>query len=71
MVNSGSLAVEICWRVWGTPENLNEFRVLAALLHGSIPVLGVIQTCNAARCKKAEETIGQKYNDRICYARRP
>jgi len=31
MVNIGSLAAEICWRVWGTHENFNGFRVLAAL----------------------------------------
>jgi len=43
MVNFGPLAAEICWRVWGTPANVNGFRVLAALLHG-IPVLGVSQT---------------------------
>jgi len=41
-VNFGSLAAEICWRVWGTPANFNVFHVLAALLHG-IPVLGVSQ----------------------------
>jgi len=34
MVNFGLLTDEICWRVWGTPANFNEFRVLAALLHG-------------------------------------
>jgi len=34
MVNFGPLAAEICWRVWGTPENFNWFRVLAVLLHG-------------------------------------
>jgi len=27
MVNFGPLAAEICWRVWGTPANFNEFRV--------------------------------------------
>jgi len=43
MVNFGLLAAEICWRVWGTPTNLNGFRVLAALLHGTL-VVGVIQT---------------------------
>jgi len=32
MVNFGSLAAEICWRVWGTPANFNGFRVLASLL---------------------------------------
>jgi len=33
MVNFGQLTAEICWRVWGTPANMNGFRVLAALLH--------------------------------------
>jgi len=36
MVNFGPLAAEICWRVWGTPANFNGFRVLAALLHGTL-----------------------------------
>jgi len=43
MVNFGPLAAEICWRVWGTPANFNGFRVLAALLHGTL-VVGVSQT---------------------------
>jgi len=43
MVNFGPLAAEIGPVVWGTPANLNEFRVLAALLHGT-PVVGVSQT---------------------------
>jgi len=34
---------EICWRVWSTPANFNGFRVLAALLYGSL-VVGVSQT---------------------------
>ena len=34
MVNFGLLTAEICWRLWGSPTNLNEFCVLAALLHG-------------------------------------
>ena len=33
MVNFGPLAAEIVSLVWGTPENFNGFRVLAALLH--------------------------------------
>jgi len=33
MLNFGPLTAEICWRVWGTPANLNGFRVLASLLH--------------------------------------
>jgi len=36
MVNFGLLAVEIGLVVWGTPANLNRFRVLAALLHGTL-----------------------------------
>ena len=43
MVNFGPLAAEICWRVWGTPANFNRFRVLAALLRGTL-VVGVSQT---------------------------
>jgi len=35
MVNFG-LTAEICWRVWGTPANFNGFRVLAALLQGTL-----------------------------------
>jgi len=40
MRNFGLLTAEICWRVWGTPPNFIGFRVLAALLHGTL-VLGV------------------------------
>ena len=43
MVNFGPLAAEIVSLVWGTPANLNGFRVLAVLLHGTLPV-GVSQT---------------------------
>jgi len=43
MVNFGPLAAEIVSLVWGTPANFNGFRVLAALLHGTI-VVGVSQT---------------------------
>jgi len=42
MVNFSLLTAEICWRVWGTPANFNGFRVLAALLHGTL-VVGVSQ----------------------------
>ena len=34
MVNFGPLVAEIDPVVWATPANFNEFRVLAALLHG-------------------------------------
>ena len=33
MANFGLLAAEIVSLVWGTPANLNGFRVLASLLH--------------------------------------
>jgi len=37
------LAPEIVSLVWGTPANVNGFRVLAALLHGTL-VVGVSET---------------------------
>jgi len=43
IVNFGLLTAEICWRVCGTPANFNGFRILAALLHGTL-VVGVSQT---------------------------
>ena len=39
MVNFGPLAAEIGTVVWGTPANFNRFRVLAALLHGTVVVV--------------------------------
>ena len=44
-MNFGPLAAaaEIGSLVWGTPANFNGFRVLAALLHGTL-VVGVSQT---------------------------
>ena len=42
MVNFSLLAAEILSLVWGTPANFNGFRVLAALLHGTL-VVGVSQ----------------------------
>ena len=43
MVNFGLLTAEIDWRVWGTPSYFNGYRVLAALLHGTL-LVGVSQT---------------------------
>ena len=43
MVNVGPLAAQIGSLVWGTPANFNGFRLLAALLHGSL-VESVSQT---------------------------
>ena len=45
MVNFGPLAAEIVSLVWGTAANCNRFRVLTALLHGTLLVIvGVSQT---------------------------
>ena len=43
MLNFGPQAAETVSLVWGTPGNFNGFRVLAALLHGTL-VVGVSQT---------------------------
>jgi len=43
MANVGPLTAEIGLGVWGTPANFNRFRVLAALLHGTV-IVGVSQT---------------------------
>jgi len=43
MVNFGLLTADTCWRVLGTPANFNGFRVLIALLHGTL-VVSVSQT---------------------------
>jgi len=48
MVNFGPLAGEIVSLVWGTPANFNGFRVLAALLHGTL-LVGVRQTATLNR----------------------
>jgi len=52
MVNFGLLAAEIVSLVWGTPGNFNGFRILAALLHGTL-VVGVCQTAalNSVQCR--------------------
>jgi len=42
-MNFGPLTAEIGSVVWGTPANFNGFRVLAALLHGTL-VVGVSET---------------------------
>jgi len=43
MANVGPLTAEIGLPVWGTPAHFNGFRVLAALLHGTL-VMGGSQT---------------------------
>ena len=47
MVNFGPLAAEILSLVWGTPGNFNGFRVLAALLHGTL-VVGASHTAETS-----------------------
>jgi len=42
-VNFGPLVAEIGSVVWSTPPNVNGFRVLAALPHGTL-VVGISQT---------------------------
>jgi len=43
MANFGPLAAEIGPVFWGTPANINGFRVFAVLLHGTL-VVGISQT---------------------------
>jgi len=43
MVNFGLVTAEIGLPVWATPANFNAFRVMAALLHGTL-VVGISQT---------------------------
>jgi len=38
IVNFGPLMADISLPVWGTPAHFNGFRVLAALLHGTLVV---------------------------------
>jgi len=57
MVNFGLLTAEICWPVWVTPANFNGFRVLAALLHGTL-VLGVSQTVALNRGRQGGDPVG-------------
>ena len=40
MANFGPLTAEIGSGVWGTPANFNGFRVLAALLYGTLVGVG-------------------------------
>ena len=42
MVNFGPLTAEIISLDWGNPANFNGFRVLAALLHGTL-LVGISQ----------------------------
>ena len=66
MVNFGPLAAEIVSLVWGAPGNFNGFRVLAALLHGTL-VVGVSQTAVAEirRGKKKKKIEERNYRAKI------
>jgi len=55
MVNFGPLAAEIVSLVWGAPGNFNGFRVLAALLHGSL----VWASAKLRRCTEGATYIRQ------------
>jgi len=54
-VNFGLLTAAICWRVRGTLSNFNGFRVLAALLYGTL-VVGVSQTAALNRGRHLHST---------------
>jgi len=54
MVNFGPLAAEIVSLVWGIPGNFNAFRVLAALLHGTL-VVGLKFYCKRLLLEKKYE----------------
>ena len=56
MVNFSLLAAEIVSLVWGTPTNFSWFRILPALLHGTL-VVGVDQTLR--RCTEGTAYIRQ------------
>jgi len=58
MVNFGPLAAEISSLVWGTPANFNGFRILAALLHGTL-VVGISQTLRRSLGKRALPIFGR------------
>jgi len=57
MVNFGPLAAEIVSLVWGTPGNFNVFRVLAALLHGTL-IVGVSQTAALNSSRQGGHHVG-------------
>ena len=56
LLNFSLLVAEIISLVWGTPANFNGFRVLAALLHGTL-VVGVSQSLR--RWKRAPPIVGR------------
>jgi len=53
----GALAAEIVSLVWGTAANFNGFRVLAALLHGTL-VVGVSQTAAFTYIRQGGHHVG-------------
>jgi len=67
MVNFGALAAEICWQDWGNPENFNGFRVLAALLHGTL-VVGVTRQPNFAALNRGRHVYSAGWPSRWALA---
>jgi len=60
MANFGSLSAEIVSLVWGTPGNFNGFRVLAALLHGTLVEWASVKLCGVIMvdlCNRADHYI--------------
>jgi len=57
MVNFGLLTAEICWRVWGTPANFNGFRVLAALLLGTLVMTTFIRQKMSDNTKRRQTVL--------------
>ena len=72
MVNFGLLAAEIVSLVWGTPANFNGFRILAALLHGTL-VVGVNQTMYvyAVYCYRPSSLVSQSLRQSACHTTEP
>ena len=75
MVKFGPLAAEILSLVWGTPANVNGFRVLAALLYGTV-VVGVSQTLwrwteGATYIRQGDHHVGHWPTFLVLYVYRP
>jgi len=64
MVNVCPLTAEIGWRVWGTPANFNEVRVLASLLRRRQPNFSL---CLAVCWAGILYTVSQKVPPLACY----
>ena len=60
MVNFGPLAAEIISLVWGTPGNFNGFRVLSALLHGTL-VVNDVNTEEIGTLTRHRDTVAEGF----------